>query len=94
MLTLTDTASTVVKTIAAQSPGAEDGGLRISDAAGESANFAVAVAPTPEPTDAVVEQDGARVFLDVSASVALDDKVLDASVDENGAVSFALASQA
>ena len=53
----------------------------------------VAVAPAPETTDAVVEQDGARVFLDVAASVALGDKVLDAQVDEGGSVTFGITPQ-
>jgi hypothetical protein len=40
-----------------------------------------------------VEQDGARVFLDVAASVALGDKVLDAQVDEGGSVTFGITPQ-
>lgn len=91
MLTLTENATTVVKTIAAQSPGTAESGLRISAPEAEASAFSVAVAPLPEFNDAVVEQDGARVFLDVAASVALSDAVLDASVEENGSVRFALA---
>lgn len=93
MLTLTDTASTVVKTITDQTDAAPDGGLRISGDSADAQNFAVAVAPAPDINDAVIEQDGARVFLDIAASVALSDKVLDAEVDEHGAVSFGLAAQ-
>ncbi|NQX28780.1 iron-sulfur cluster assembly accessory protein [Microbacteriaceae bacterium VKM Ac-2854] len=91
MLTLTDTASTVVKTITEQVELPQEGGLRISGDDLDAQNFAVAVAPAPQISDAVVEQDGARVFLDIAASVALSDKVLDAQVDENGSVSFAIA---
>ncbi|PPI09065.1 hypothetical protein [Rathayibacter sp. AY1B8] len=93
MLTLTDNSSTVVKTITGQTETPIEGGLRISGTDLDARNFAVAVAAAPETTDAVVEQDGARVFLDVAASVALGDKVLDAQVDEGGSVSFGIAPQ-
>ena len=43
-----------------------------------------------QPGDAVVEHDGAKVFLDETAAVALGDQVLDASVDQAGAVQFSL----
>ncbi len=41
----------------------------------------------------MVEQDGATVFLDESATLLLDDKVLDAAVDPEGQVEFALGQQ-
>ena len=50
--------------------------------------------PSPEPDDQVVESAGARVFLEESAALALDDKVLDAQLDEGGAVRFAIGAQA
>jgi len=96
MLTLTDNASTVVKAIAEQTEGVtiETGGLRISTSADQASDFAVAVASEPEADDVVVEADGARVFLEESAAEVLDDKVLDAQVDEQGAVSFAIGNAA
>ncbi|KQQ01533.1 MULTISPECIES: hypothetical protein [unclassified Rathayibacter] len=93
MLTLTDSASTIVTTITSQTDTPAEGGLRISGDDLDARNFAVAVAAAPETTDAVVEQGGARVFLDVAASVALEDKVLDAQVDDSGAVSFGVTPQ-
>jgi iron-sulfur cluster assembly protein len=93
MLTLTDNAKYVVKAIIAQAPEATDGGLRINADDTGSAELGVAVAPAPEPTDAIVDEDGARVFLDENASVALADKVLDAEVDEDGSVRFAIGVQ-
>lgn len=93
MLTLTDNASTVVKTITGQTQTPVEGGLRISGNDLDTSNFAVSVAAAPETTDAVVEHGGARVFLDVAASDALGDKVLDAEVDEGGCVSFGLTRQ-
>lgn len=95
MLTLTDTATTVVRDIVDQNTDAETatGGLRIDGATEGPTDFTVSVVTEPTPGDAVVEDAGARVFLDETASVALDDKVLDARVGEGGAVSFAITSQ-
>lgn len=89
MLTLTENASAAVKTLSNQIP-TESGGLRISEAVAPNTGFALTLAPEPQPGDAVVENDGARVFVDESSSVALDDRVLDARVDGDGSVGFAL----
>ncbi len=88
MLTLTETAASAVKTISSQIP-TEGGGLRIRDT-GPETGFELALAPSPEQGDAVVETDGARVFVDAAASVALDDRILDAEMDPDGSVRFAL----
>jgi iron-sulfur cluster assembly protein len=93
MLTLTESATTVVKTIVAQSIGTTDGGLRISSDDPESTEFAVRVVETPEERDAIVEQDGAHVYLGTNAVVALDDKILDAEIGEDGTARFAIATQ-
>jgi iron-sulfur cluster assembly protein len=90
MLTLTENASTIVKTLTGQVSEAEDAGLRISSSNDQNTAFAAAVAPIPEPADQIVEVSGARLFLETGAAVALDDKILDAQVDENGSVSFAI----
>ncbi|MFF2050410.1 Fe-S cluster assembly protein HesB [Leifsonia sp. NPDC058194] len=89
MLTLTENASTIVKTLTDQSP-ADDAGLRISSSNPEHTAFAAAVSETPDPADQIVDAGGARLFLEEGAAAALDDKVLDAQVDEQGAVSFAI----
>jgi len=93
MLTLTENASTIVKTIAVQATGSEDAGLRITSPAAESVDLAVAVAGAPEPSDQVVEVAGAHVFLEENAAAVLSDKILDAEVDEVGAVRFAIGDQ-
>ncbi|WP_411721727.1 Fe-S cluster assembly protein HesB [Mycetocola sp.] len=93
MLTLTENASTIVRTITTQTAGSEESGLRISSAAPESADLSVAVAESPEPLDEVVEVAGARVFLEENAAAVLNDKILDAQVDEKGAVRFAVGDQ-
>lgn len=90
MLTLTENASTIITGITDQLPEAT--GLRIASTGGQD-NFDVAPAAAAEPGDQVVEQDGATVFLNDQASTQLDDKVLDAGVDETGNVSFAIGIQ-
>lgn len=92
MLTMTETAAEAVKTIVARVPQAADGGLRIRDAGAET-GFELSVAPAPEPDDTVVVTEGARVFLDTAASLALGDRVLDAQLEQDGTVRFALAAQ-
>jgi Fe-S cluster assembly iron-binding protein IscA len=94
MLTLTETATTVVKTIVDQDPNVTDGALRIGTAPGRDREFQIAVVGEAQPGDTVVETDGARVLVSESAVPALEDKTLDAQVSENGAVTFALVPQA
>jgi iron-sulfur cluster assembly protein len=88
MLTLTDTATDVVKEIVSRSGGPDGAGLRISAEDPDATEFAVKIVPTPEERDAVVEQAGARVYLGEIAAVALADKTLDASVLPDGRVAF------
>lgn len=91
VLTLTQNASAVVKQLVDQIDG--QSGLRISQDSPESAALEVNPAPGPQPNDQVVEADGAQVFLEENAATTLDDKVLDAAVDSNGAVEFSIALQ-
>ena len=93
MLTLTENASTLIKTLAEQTAVADNAGLRISTGP-EAAQLSVNLTPEPQPNDKVVESAGARVFLEESAAVALDDKVLDAHMDDEGAVRFQIDAQA
>ena len=92
MLTMTQTAAEAVKQIVGRVPQAEDGGVRIRDT-GTSTGFALSVAPDPEPLDTVVVTDGARLFLDEAAASALDERVLDAELAQDGSVRFALTDQ-
>lgn len=95
MLTLTENANTIAATIVAQQSTTPDAGLRIHSSGTEAEpRFAVTIAPTPEPDDAVIGDDELHVFLERAVAEALNDKVLDASVDEAGAVSFTLLPQA
>jgi iron-sulfur cluster assembly protein len=97
VLTLTENASTVVKTIVdqsvEQSADQDTAGLRISQDAPDSPALHVIATEAPQPGDQVLEEDGARVFLEETAAATLDDKVLDAQVDDGGGVQFSIAAQ-
>lgn len=97
MLTLTENADAVVTTIVGREDASADAGLRIETAEGQGPNgearFAVHVVPSPEPADVVVEGAASRVFLEDAAAEVLADKVLDAGVDDQGAVSFTILPQ-
>ncbi|MGX1688097.1 Fe-S cluster assembly protein HesB [Microbacterium sp. NPDC055442] len=90
---MTDTAAEAVKAIVSRVPNVPDeGGVRIRDT-GTAEGFELSVAPAPEETDTVVAESGANVFLDVGAAAALDDRVLDAELAQDGSVRFALGTQ-
>lgn len=95
MLTLTETASTVVKGILDRDPAVTvtDGGLRIATLPGTERDLQVEVVAEPQPGDALIENSGARVFVTEAASAVLDNKTLDAQLGENGSVTFALVPQ-
>jgi Fe-S cluster assembly iron-binding protein IscA len=94
MLTLTENATMIVKSIADQPDAPESTALRIVSEGQPESSFAVSTATQPEPDDQVVEQNGATVYLEPTAASQLDDKVLDAGVDEAGNVQFSLGQQA
>jgi iron-sulfur cluster assembly protein len=74
----------VKTTVSSSDEVAETGGLRmVADLAGTQASFQLSVVPVPAEDDQVIEEQGARVFLEPEAASLLGDKVLDASVEEN-----------
>ncbi len=94
MLTLTENANNVVKHIVEQSAENGEAGLRISQDAPDSPALHVMPTEAPQPGDQVLEEEaGARVFLEETAAVTLDDKVLDAQIDQSGGVQFTIAVQ-
>lgn len=97
MLTLTENADAVVTSIVAGQGADTAAGLRIATSAqpgtGGESRLAVTVVEAPEPADQVVEASGTKVFLESGAAEVLSDKVLDAAVDDNGAVSFTVLPQ-
>jgi Fe-S cluster assembly iron-binding protein IscA len=92
MLTLTENACSIVKRYTDHPETPDEAGLRITSTA--EAQLAVTTADEPVVGDELVEQDGARVYLDPAAAQQLDDKVLDAGIDETGNVQFGLLAQA
>jgi iron-sulfur cluster assembly protein len=93
MLTLTQNASAAIKNLTDQTAVSDEGGLRISTTDDATGSLKVELTPTPEPTDQLVEDAGARVFLEERAADALSDKVLDAQLDGDGSVRFAVGEQ-
>jgi iron-sulfur cluster assembly protein len=90
MLMLTENATRVIGALV-DNPELPDGaGLRIV-----SAPEGLSVSPVagPDESDQIVEEASARVFLEPNAAVVLDDKVLDAQVDDAGQVQFLLGTQ-
>lgn len=90
MLTLTENASTIVKTLVEQNLPTQDAGLRFSQLDGQESALTVETAEQALPGDQVIEQAGAKVFLDETAAVALGDQILDADVDDTGSVQFSI----
>ena len=94
MLALTDRAVEAVRDIVASSHEvSESGGLRLSaERTGAEASLKLRVVPLPAEDDEVIEEHGARVFVEAEAASLLDDKLLDATVDHNQ-VAFVLLDQ-
>ena len=83
MLAMTDHAVEAIRGIVT-APGVPDGaGLRIAMQADSAQPDAleVTVAELPAESDQVVDEDGARVFVEDRAIELLDDKLLDAQID-------------
>ena len=85
MLAMTDTAAEAIRGIVA-APGVPDGaGLRITQAIPGPDHapgaLEVTIAELPQDADQVVDEEGARVFLDPAVIEQLDDKLLDAQLD-------------
>lgn len=95
MLALTPTAAEAVRQLVATAPIADDGGVRIS--AGETTPAGTALKLTlvdrPDTADQSIDEGGAHVYVEPTVAEFLEDKVLDAQVDE-GRVSFAVREQA
>jgi len=83
VLTLTDTAAEAIRGIVAAPELPDGAGLRIATqpGPGEASTLEVSVAETPAETDQVVDESGARVFVEADAVPLLDGKLLDAQID-------------
>jgi iron-sulfur cluster assembly protein len=95
-LTLTDNAVEAVKEIVSSaSEVPETSGIRIVADAAENgqASFQLRVAAVPDAGDEVIEDQGARVFLESATAELLDDKALDADVGADERVAFLISDQ-
>ena len=94
LLALTDNAVEAVKTIVSSSDEpSETSGLRVvAELTGTQTNLQLSVVTLPAEDDEVIEEQGVRVFLEQEAASLLDDKVLDATVEQNQ-VAFTIADQ-
>jgi iron-sulfur cluster assembly protein len=92
VLSMTDNAVTEIRNIVTDPQVPETGGVRI--ASGPDGGLTLAVAGEPASGDAIVAEQGARVFVDEPASQLLEDMQLDAALDPEGNVQFSLAQRA
>src|SRR5919202_6845888 len=92
MLTLTPSAEEAVRRIVANAPVDDNtGGLRIApgEPTPEGVPLEISIVDVPEPDDQDAGAADAHVYVDPAAAEALDDKLLDAQLEE-GSVGFAL----
>ena len=91
MLTVTDNAAAEIRNLVDRPVVPDGGGMRIASDP-NAGSLTLSLAPAPAGGDAVVDtSSGARVFLDSAAVSVLDDKALDATVDQEGRVQFVVA---
>jgi iron-sulfur cluster assembly protein len=93
VLTLTDRAAETIRHLTSQPGVPADTGLRMSLQDSEAGTLALALAG-PQPDDDVIEEAGARVFVQRDAAPMVADRELDAQLDEQGRASFRLSMQA
>ena len=90
MLVLTSNASSVIRALIEGDELPGQGGLRIASTNNGTQSLTVLPAEQPEAGDQVVEDGGARVFVESTAASILGQSVLDAEVDDDGNVQFLL----
>jgi Fe-S cluster assembly iron-binding protein IscA len=86
VLTVTHEAAEAIQSLTDGIPETETAGLRISVQEGEggTAQLALSVADAPLPADEVVQSEGATVYLAQPVVEFMDDKTLDATVQDEG----------
>jgi Fe-S cluster assembly iron-binding protein IscA len=93
MLSLTENAKEAVREMVAAEQVPAGSGLRIAaEGEGDDASLSLEITPAPAEGDAVVDEDGARVFLEANAASLLQDMVLDAEPHDDH-VHFTVAAQ-
>jgi iron-sulfur cluster assembly protein len=97
MLMVTQNAADAIDAVVSSAPVSDGAGVRISQqtpAEGQE-GFSLALVEKPTATDQVIDIEGehAPLFIESEAADALDDKVLDAQV-QDGQIGFVIAQQA
>ena len=94
MLTLTPTAADAVRRLVDDAPTDTAEGLRIApgEASPAGTSLALSIVDGPEVDDQEISDGGARVYLEQEVAMFMDDKVLDAEVEETG-VRFSIRDQ-
>jgi iron-sulfur cluster assembly protein len=93
MLTLTNQAVAAIRDLTTRSGLPAETGLRISAEDGGAGGLALSLSDGPQAGDQVIEDSDVHVFVQSDAVASLDDKALDAQVNEDGEVSFMLQPQ-
>lgn len=94
MLTITDSAASAIRSLTSQPDLPVDTGLRIMAQGAGGPSFKLALTEGPAAGDQIIEDGGARVFLEPAAAAVLEDKALDAQVNEQGDLAFHISEQA
>lgn len=94
MLTITDSAASAIRSLTSQPDLPDDIGMRIKKQGDGAPSFQIALTEGPAAGDQVVEEGGARIFLEPAVADALEDKALDAQVNEQGDLAFRISDQA
>jgi len=84
MLTLTDNAQYAIRTLVSPADEPTEAGVRIASAPGTNGaapELSLEVVTSPAPGDQVVDEQGARVFLDSTAAEMLAEQTLDVQID-------------
>ncbi len=92
MLTLTDRAAETIRSLISQPGIPADTGLRMSMQGADGGSLTLSL-EGPQPGDTVIEDAGAKVFVQEDVAGIVDDGELDAELDEQGQASFTLAAQ-
>jgi iron-sulfur cluster assembly protein len=93
VLTLTDRAADTIRALTSQPGVPADAGLRMSMQGSDEGRLALSLEGR-QPDDAVIEDAGARVYVQHDAASVVEDRQLDAQLDEEGRASFVLTDRA
>jgi Fe-S cluster assembly iron-binding protein IscA len=96
MLVLTEAAAEAVKALTATTQLPAGSGLRIASSVPEPeapGALQVSAAAGPSENDLILEAAGAHLYLESKAAAFLEDKVLDAQVDQEGQAHFSIGAQ-